>query len=51
MTRIGRPPRRFVKVSPPSAHAGIGDALRQAFHMNGEGRSLKKFEDLLDALA
>ena len=42
--------RRFVKVAPPSVHAGIGDALRQAFHMNGELRSLRKFEDLLDRL-
>jgi hypothetical protein len=42
--------RRFVKVAPPSVHAGIGDALRQAFHMDGEVRSLKKFEDLLAAL-
>ena len=42
--------RRFVKVAPPSVHAGIGDALRQAFHMDGEVRSLKKFEDLLARL-
>lgn len=42
--------RRFVKVAPPTVHAGIGDALRHAFHMNGETRSLKKFEDLLDRL-
>lgn len=39
--------RRFVKVAPPTVHAGIGDALRHAFHMDGEMRSLKKFEDLL----
>ena len=39
--------RRFVKVAPPTVHAGIGDALRHAFHMDGEARSLKKFEDLL----
>jgi hypothetical protein len=42
--------RRFVKVAPPSVHAGIGDALRQAFHMDGELRSLRPFEDLLDRL-
>ena len=42
--------RRFVKVAPPSVHAGIGDALRQAFHMDGEIRSLRKFEDLLERL-
>jgi hypothetical protein len=42
--------RHFIKATPPTVHAGIGDALRQAFHMNGEGRSLKKFEDLLARL-
>ena len=42
--------RHFVKATAPTVHAGIGDALRQAFHMNGESRSLKKFEDLLDRL-
>ena len=42
--------RRFVRVAPPSLHAGIGDALRHAYHMDGEFRSLKKFEDLLARL-
>jgi hypothetical protein len=42
--------RRFEMVAPPTVHAGIGNALRQAFHMNAEGRSLKKFEDLLAQL-
>ncbi len=42
--------RRFVKVAPPTVHAGIGIALRHAFHMDGEMRSLKKFEDLLARL-
>ena len=42
--------RRFVRVAPPSGHAGIGEALRHAFHMDGEQRSLKKFEDLLARL-
>ena len=42
--------RRFVKVAPPTVHAGIGDALRHAFHMNVELRSLKPFEDLLARL-
>lgn len=42
--------RRFVKVAPPTVHAGIGSALRHAFHMDGEIRSLKKFEDLLGRL-
>jgi hypothetical protein len=39
--------RRFVKVAPPTVHAGVGNALRQAFAMDGELRSLKMFEDLL----
>ena len=42
--------RRFVRVAPPSLGAGIGDALRHAFHMDGELRSLKPFEDLLARL-
>jgi hypothetical protein len=41
------PARRFVKVAPPTVHAGVGDALRHAFQMDGEVRSLKTFEDLL----
>ncbi|WP_129791682.1 hypothetical protein [Sphingosinicella sp. CPCC 101087] len=42
--------RRFVKVAPPTVHAGVGDALRHAFLMDSETRSLRKFEDLLDQL-
>jgi hypothetical protein len=42
--------RRFVKVAPPTAHAGVGEALRQAYRMDGALRSLKTFEDLLDQL-
>jgi len=42
--------RRFVRVAPPTVHAGIGDALRQAFSMNGEARSLQNFDDLLARL-
>jgi hypothetical protein len=42
--------RRFVRVAPPGVHAGIGDALRQAFHMDGQLRSLTPFEDLLSRL-
>ena len=42
--------RRFVKVAPPTVHAGVGNALRQAFQMDGEVRSLKAFEDLLARL-
>jgi hypothetical protein len=39
--------RRFVKVAPPTVHAGVGNALRQAFAMDGEVRSLALFEALL----
>jgi hypothetical protein len=42
--------RRFVKVAPPTVHAGVGNALRQAFAMDGEIRSLTPFEDLLARL-
>ena len=42
--------RRFVKVAPPTVHAGVGNALRQAFAMDGEIRSLKNFEELLARL-
>lgn len=42
--------RRFVKVAPPTVHAGVGNALRQAYAMDGEARSLKTFEDLLARL-
>jgi hypothetical protein len=42
--------RRFVKVAPPTIHAGVGNALRQAFAMDGEIRSLKNFEELLARL-
>jgi hypothetical protein len=42
--------RRYVKVAPPTVHAGVGDALRQAFRMDGQIRSLKPFEELLGQL-
>jgi hypothetical protein len=42
--------RRYVKVAPPTVHAGVGNALRQAFAMNGEVRSLTQFEALLARL-
>ena len=42
--------RRFVKVAPPTVHAGVGDALRQAYQMDGDLRCLKQFEDLLSRL-
>jgi hypothetical protein len=44
------PSRRYVKVAPPTVHAGVGEALRQAFRMDGELRSLKQFEELLARL-
>lgn len=42
--------RRYVKVAPPTVHAGVGDALRRAFRMDGQIRSLKSFEELLQQL-
>ena len=42
--------RRFVKVAPPTVHAGVGNALRQAFAMDNEIRALDSFEDLLSKL-
>ena len=42
--------KRFVKVAPPTVHAGVGNALRQAFQLDGEMRSLRSFEDLLARL-
>jgi hypothetical protein len=42
--------RRFVKVAPPTVHAGVGNALRQAYAMDGETRSLAAFEELLARL-
>ena len=42
--------RRFVKVAPPTVHAGVGNALRQAYAMDGEMRSLTMFEELLARL-
>jgi hypothetical protein len=42
--------RRFVKVAPPTVHAGVGNALRQAYAMDGETRSIAVFEELLARL-
>ena len=42
--------RRFVKVAPPTVHAGVGDALRLAFRKDGEVLSLRRFEELLARL-
>lgn len=44
------PQKRFVKVAPPTVHAGIGNALRSAYQLDGATRSLKEFEDLLAKL-
>jgi len=41
---------QFVKVAPPTVHAGVGEALRRAYSMNCEQKSLKIFEDLLARL-
>ncbi|WP_395613425.1 hypothetical protein [Allosphingosinicella sp.] len=43
-------PRRYVKVAAPTVHAGVGNALRRAFRMDGQIRSLQPFEDLLRQL-
>ena len=47
---LDAPSRRFVKVAPPTVHAGVGNALREAFALDGEVRSLKSFEELLARL-
>lgn len=47
---LDAPSRRFVKVAPPTVHAGVGNALREAFALEGEVRSLKSFEELLARL-
>lgn len=46
----GNSTHRFVKVAPPTVHAGVGDALRQAFRLEAEFRSLDPFKDLLARL-
>lgn len=43
-------PRRFVRVAKPALHAGVGNALRQAYDLNGAARDLSRFEDLLARL-
>jgi hypothetical protein len=42
--------RRFVKVAAPTVHTGVGNALRHAFAMDVERRSLTGFEELLACL-
>ena len=43
-------PRQFVKVAPPTVHAGVGAALRQAFALDAEARATDKFKELLERL-
>lgn len=43
-------PRQFVKVAPPTVHAGVGAALRQAFALDSETRATDKFRELLERL-
>ena len=43
--------KRFVKVPAPTVHTGVGNALRQAYAMNGDTRSLQTFEELLARLS
>lgn len=47
---LDAPSQRFVRVAPPTVHAGVGNALREAFALDGEVRSLKAFEELLERL-
>lgn len=42
--------RRFVKVAPPTLHAGVGNALREAFAVRDEQRNPRSFEALLARL-
>lgn len=42
--------KRFVRVAPPTVHAGVGNALREAFAVECELRSLSEFEKLLAKL-
>lgn len=42
---------RCVMVAPPNPFAAIGGALRHAFPMDGEMRSLDRFADLLARLS
>lgn len=39
-----------MKVAAPTVHTGVGNALREAFVMNRDLRSLQPFEDLLARL-
>lgn len=42
--------RQFVGVAKPTLNGGVGDALRQAYDLNGAARDLSYFDDLLDQL-
>ena len=46
----GAPERRFVKVAPPALHAGVGNALREAFAHDGDHRTPRSLEMLLAKL-
>lgn len=43
-------PRQFECAPRPAVHAGVGDALRQAFDLNGDAKVFDQFQDLLDRL-
>jgi hypothetical protein len=43
-------PRRYIMAVPPSATAGIGDALRRAFARPEYSRPVKMFERLIERL-
>jgi hypothetical protein len=44
------PQGRFVKVAPPTVHAGVGNALREAYAMDWRSPVAQDFEDLLARL-
>lgn len=46
----GASSRRFVRIAAPTIHAGVGDALREAFAPERETRMPKMFEELLAKL-
>lgn len=42
--------RRYLKVAAPTVHAGVGNALREAFAPDTQARSLDIFKELLARL-
>jgi len=42
--------RRFVGVTPPAGHAGIGGVLRKAFRADAEPSGLRPLLELLERL-